>query len=40
MEGTDTVALIIRIHFVKLAKLNANVDRQLENAQIQSFKKC
>ena len=40
MTGTDTIALSILIHFVKLAKLNASVDHQLENAQIQSFRKC
>ena len=40
LKGTGTIVLTIHIHFVKLAKPNASVDRQLEIAQIHSFKKC
>ena len=36
-KGTDIIALIIPIQFVRFAKLNANVDHKLENAQIQVF---
>ena len=37
MKETGTIALTIHIHFVKPAKMNASVDHQLENAQVQSF---
>ena len=39
IKRTGTIALTIHIHFVKPAKMNASVDHQLENAQVQSFTK-